>query len=346
MSWKKWGSGILAGVLAGAAIALAWAIPAAISGGPEFTEKIFWGQTAGRIASSFDHQRPDWWYLPFLPLLGLPWLLHGGLWRGFRELKNSPSPQSGLLRFLACWLIPVFISFSLISGKQVHYLLPLMPGLSLLLALAFDRVRDRVTPAQALPSVLTCAVLAFIPALASWLAHPIEALNPGNIHIAETLGEISAPVSVSISVLILGFGMLAIRRGLDRQILAIALSMLAFISCFLLEAGRGYFRNYDLTPMAAVIQQLPDTPLAFVRNYHGEWGFLAHLDRPVKQIDLHNVPEWFKQNPGGLIFIRTHHPEEFAPYDVIFSMPYKMTAIYVLIAPKGSGKNFTVSLPE
>jgi 4-amino-4-deoxy-L-arabinose transferase-like glycosyltransferase len=345
MSWRKWSGAFLSGILAGAAIALSWAIPAAIAGGPEFTEKIFWGQTAGRVSSSFDHQHPVWWYLPFLPLFGLPWLLHGGIWKGLSELKNSPGSASSLLRFLACWLIPVFISFSFISGKQVHYLLPLIPGLSLFLALAFDRARDRATPAQALPAILVCAILALIPALASWFAQPIENLDPERIHISETLGQISAPVSVTICALILISGVLMIRRGLDKQIAAIALSMLAFISCFLLEAGRGYFKNYDLAPMASVVQQLPDTPLAFVRNYHGEWGFLARLNRPVKQIDINDVPEWFKQNPDGLIFIRTRRPEEYSSYDVIFSMPYKMTATYVLAAPRGAGKHFTFPHP-
>ena len=329
----------------GVAIALSWAVPAALAGGPEFTEKIFWGQTAGRVASSFDHQHPVWWYMPILPLFGLPWLLHGGLWKGLRELKNSPGSHSSLLRFLASWLIPVFISFSFISGKQIHYLLPLIPGLSLLLALAFDRARDRITPAQALPAILICAVLALSPALASWFAQPIENLDPGRIHISETLGQISAPVSVTVCILILVSGLLLIRRGLDAQIPVIALSMLAFISCFLLEASRGYFKNYDLTPIAAVIQHFPNTPLAFARNYHGEWGFLARLDRPVKQIDIGDIPGWFAQNPSGLVFIRTRHKEEYAPYDVIFSIPYKMTGTYVIAAPHGAGKNFTFTRP-
>ena len=46
------------------------------------------------------------------------------------------------------------------------------------------------------------------------------------------------------------------------------------------------------------------------------------------------------------MFIRTSRPEEFAPYDVIFSMPYKMGNTYALIVPKGRAKNFPYIVPE
>ncbi len=48
---KKWYPGILLGVLGGTAIALAWAIPAAIQGGEEYRRMIFWGQTANRMVN-------------------------------------------------------------------------------------------------------------------------------------------------------------------------------------------------------------------------------------------------------------------------------------------------------
>ncbi len=341
----KWIGAFIAGILLGAAIALSWAIPAAIAGGPEFTEKIFWGQTAGRVANAFDHQRPFWWYLPILPLFGLPWLLHGGLWQGFKELKSTGTHRT-LLRFLSCWLIPVFISFSLISGKQIHYLLPLIPGLALVFALALDQIRDRVTLKQAFPAVIICALLALSPAIGNVFADQIEALSPESVHLSDTLGMMSVPVSVACGMLILALGATQLRRGLIVQVTVISVSMLIFVSCFLVEAGRGYFKNFDLMPIASVAAQFPKTPLAFVRNYHGEWSFLARLDRPVKQIDVGDMAAWFKENPDGLMFIRTSRPEEFAAYDVIFSMPYKMGNTYALIVPKGRAKNFPYIVPE
>jgi hypothetical protein len=86
---------------------------------------IFWGQTAGRVADSFAHKRPFWWYLPLLPLLFFPWLLWPGLWRRLLALKRES--LDGGLRFCLAWLRRCSLFFSLISGKQIHYLVPLFP---------------------------------------------------------------------------------------------------------------------------------------------------------------------------------------------------------------------------
>jgi hypothetical protein len=82
--------------------------------------------------------------------------------------------------------------------------------------------------------------------------------------------------------------------------------------------------------------------MAFLRNYHGEWGFLARVERPVQQIEPEQLPEWFKRNPTGIAFFRTSREDEFRNiYDVIFEMPYKMNNHFVILVPKGKGKNFS-----
>lgn len=53
--WRGWYAGVLAGVVVGAAIVLAWAIPAGFAGGEEYRQAIFWGQTSGRVIESFAH---------------------------------------------------------------------------------------------------------------------------------------------------------------------------------------------------------------------------------------------------------------------------------------------------
>ena len=130
MSWGKWYYAILLAFLAGAAIALSWAISAAIAGGQVYADAIFWGQTAGRMVKSFAHQRPVWWYLVAVPLMLLPWSLWPALWRSCRVCSKLSSatfwPGDGGLRLLLTWFLTAFTAFSLISGKQPHYLLPEM----------------------------------------------------------------------------------------------------------------------------------------------------------------------------------------------------------------------------
>ncbi|MCW5557439.1 MAG: glycosyltransferase family 39 protein [Verrucomicrobiae bacterium] len=66
-SWPRWYAGLLCALLAGAVLALAWAIPAARAGGPEFERMLFFGQHAGRIVGSFQNDKPVLWYLSVLP---------------------------------------------------------------------------------------------------------------------------------------------------------------------------------------------------------------------------------------------------------------------------------------
>jgi 4-amino-4-deoxy-L-arabinose transferase-like glycosyltransferase len=58
-------------------------------------------------------------------------------------------------RFCLAWMLPVFIAFSFISGKQPHYLVPLFPAFALLAARALaDRPGSRV----GLPALLAAAL--------------------------------------------------------------------------------------------------------------------------------------------------------------------------------------------
>src|SRR5699024_10275229 len=98
-------------LLGGVAIALAWAIPAALAGGETYARAILWGQSAGRISQSFAHARPWWWYLSILPLLMAPWCYWPTAWRSIARLR--PRHSVGV-RFVLCWIGPVFVAFCLI----------------------------------------------------------------------------------------------------------------------------------------------------------------------------------------------------------------------------------------
>jgi hypothetical protein len=121
--------------LAGVAIALAWAIPAAKAGGPDYAKAIFIGQTAGRVVNSFAHRRPLWWYMPNLLWMLLHWAAWPFLWRSLKQARSSHgfASDSGL-RLCTAIILPALIVFSLVSGKQVHYLLPEMPFVALAIA--------------------------------------------------------------------------------------------------------------------------------------------------------------------------------------------------------------------
>jgi 4-amino-4-deoxy-L-arabinose transferase-like glycosyltransferase len=66
---RRWWAGWLASFLAAAAAVLAWALPAARAGGPEYGAAILLGQTTSRLVDAADHPAPWWWYLAVGPLL-------------------------------------------------------------------------------------------------------------------------------------------------------------------------------------------------------------------------------------------------------------------------------------
>ncbi len=101
---------------------------------------IFIGQTAGRVVNSFAHRRPFWWYLPNLLWMLLPWLVWPVVWRSTRRRQMRPMrwrdtlARDGGLRLCMAVVVPAFAVFSIVSGKQVHYLLPEVPFVALAIA--------------------------------------------------------------------------------------------------------------------------------------------------------------------------------------------------------------------
>ena len=128
-SCVRWYIGCGSAVVIGVAIALAWALPSAAAGGKAYGDELLFGQTTGRMVNSFSHQQPFWWYLPWLPLCLVPWISFGAVWRGMRLTKlDSP------LKFLISWAGAALLILSLVSGKQIYYLLPVIPAFALIFA--------------------------------------------------------------------------------------------------------------------------------------------------------------------------------------------------------------------
>ncbi len=143
VQWRRWYAGVVLALIGGAAIALAWAIPAGLRGGEDYRNAIFWGQTANRMVDSFAHQRPIWWYVALLPILAAPWILWRPLWRGLRT-GSLLADRGG--RLALTLVLVTFVAFSLVSGKQVHYLVPQFPAFALLVALALDHPQPAARP--------------------------------------------------------------------------------------------------------------------------------------------------------------------------------------------------------
>jgi 4-amino-4-deoxy-L-arabinose transferase-like glycosyltransferase len=284
--WGRWYLGVTFGLALGAALGLAWAIAAGARGGPEYRDSILWEQSAGRVAAAFAHRRPWWWYFPLLPLVLFPWSLWPPLWRALAGLRRGLTETAA--RFALACILPAFIILSLISGKQVHYLMPLLPIFAILAAAAFrgtageGRSWDTAVPAILLGAAGGLLLLQRETGAESWL------------------GQIPRLWGL---VLVLGALLLAVPRPRSRQVVALSLVPPALLSVTHL-AGMGLIsRIYDLRPAASLLKQAEEAgrPVAFVGRYQGQFHFLGRLERPFEPVTPDSLHQWMARHPDGLV---------------------------------------------
>lgn len=289
LPWKRWTGGVLLAVLGGAAIALAWAVPAAIRGGEEYARMIFWGQTAGRVADSFAHKRPFWWYLPLAPVLFFPWLLWPALWRRFAALRREGLDAG--LRFCLAWLLPAFAAFSLISGKQIHYLVPLFP--------AFALCAGRLL-AGGRPGPLWLPAAAVAAAGAAMAYYALEGL-PGKLEMWD-----NPPWWPGAALLLAAVLALAPGRAEDRRLPALALLGAALYACALCFVSGNLWQRYDVHPIAGEIRKLQERGVPVANNgfYHAQFHFAGRLERPIDELlEASEIAPWFAAHPDGVLIM-------------------------------------------
>lgn len=139
ISIRRFFAGVGVTVLVAGTVVLAWLGPALYSTGNDFAYGLIWEQAAGRVSGSARgaHARPFYFYLLLLPLMLLPWGLSPGLWATrpwlrIRDRDDVSSQDLRILQFLAAWCVGELLVFSAISGKQPHYLLPVLPAVVLI----------------------------------------------------------------------------------------------------------------------------------------------------------------------------------------------------------------------
>lgn len=292
----RWYGALLAAVMLGAAIALAWVIPAALRGGPAYEQAILWHQTADRMAHSFAHARPWWWYLPLLPVLWFPWLLWPPLWRGLGSLRHGLDDGE---RFCLAWLLPVLIVFTAISAKQPHYLLPVFPAIALLSARTLRRVREPVRAgSQWLPALLLSAIGLVLVAAARIEAGPFW------------VQRLEWPWGMAM----MGLGALLFRVRAGRAlgaVMPIAGITVAAVAVFDAAVFRATHSIFDLRPIAQSIARLQrdGVPLAHVSKYQGQFQFLGRLREPLTEVTAAELPGWLAQHPAGQVIYYTDATE-------------------------------------
>jgi 4-amino-4-deoxy-L-arabinose transferase-like glycosyltransferase len=150
------------GMLLGALICVAWYVAALYLKGDEFFGRQFVKENFARFfvhgEGGTGHQKPFYYFIPYLFTLGMPWTLFlpGVIWSYF----SDDSGRKDDLLFLGLWAMAVFLFFSLSAGKRPPYILPLYPPIALLTAVWLrDQASGSYWKAKYFKVVAVCALL-------------------------------------------------------------------------------------------------------------------------------------------------------------------------------------------
>lgn len=286
--WALSGTGIAVATALG--VVALWVLPAIVIGGPAYRNEILWTQSAGRISSSFAHARPWWWFTAMLPLFLFPWFFVPAVWKAAIKAQWRDAG----LRLAAVWGLSALFLFSLISGKQVHYLVPDLPAFALIVARLLS------------PGTTVRPALATVPLL----------LAAGAAILAGTglldLGSATRLLEPVTNLLAWGLFMLAVcwmavhRGGLPG---AVTLTLGTVLSLNFLIGVSAIHDVFDTKKIAAIVAPYQEDGIAYVgRQYNAEFNFAGRLTVPVAEIlDPAALPAWQADRPNGVIIGR---PEE------------------------------------
>lgn len=293
---RRWYFGGALALLGGFALLLAWALPAGFAGGAQYRSELFFLQTAGRVVDSFDHARPLWWYLPVIPLLLFPWIGWPRLWVAFTAWRV---PIGDAERFAVAWLVPSFLVFTLVSGKQVYYLLPLLPGVAIVLARALVQ-GESASPRRwlggwplGLGALAAGAYLVMLPAL----------VDTGRIRSPWLIDAATQSPLFGTVLIVLGLWLLVPHRDAGSELRRIAFAGLLGTAAMHALFARTLWSNFDLTPTTQQLAaaQLAGRPIANLGTYEGQFHFSARLIGRIDEIRSNQLVDWARAHPDGLV---------------------------------------------
>lgn len=308
---KAWASNLLIQLIPGLLVLGGWAYVAILKAGDSSAEggnyaaNLAWNQTAGRVVNSFAHARSPFWYIPIIVVATLPYSAQ--LLTPLRRLKKTATDGSTLRQLVVASLV-IFVVWSLISGKQPHYLLPMLPALALLFAADFDvrpELLRRTRRCGAVFLVFLAAVLLFIRF--GWFSDPLDGY-----------GQRAAELRASHFWNLLLFGGLtgaALAAGrllwtkLRAPALAATFGLGLYALLFPIHSGFARLAVFENIVREPYHSELMGRPLATVGNKQaGTYNLIFEANRidslSADSADARDqIAAWCQEHPTGALFI-------------------------------------------
>ena len=280
---------LLRGLALGFGVALAlvalWLAPALMVMDSATRLELLWSQSANRVSGSLGHGRPVWFLLALLPVLLFPW---GWSWRLWRAVPGIAIADAGG-KFCAIWAVSGLVLFSVIGGKQLHYLMPELSAVAMLMARAMSpslRPSRGGSLAFLLPALIGAAALALTLRL---------------IPATEALADLQPFWAVLLfAAICFGLAAASWRLPLVRGHLALgiglALALHALVAMTALAPG------FSAQPIADRLAGYAPQGIAVVgMPYQAEFNFAARLTAPVATPAPDDLQAWKAAHRGGVV---------------------------------------------
>jgi 4-amino-4-deoxy-L-arabinose transferase-like glycosyltransferase len=294
VTWKSVIAGILIALFIASIIIFAWVIPATSRGGEEYAQSLLFGQNVQRALKAPNDALAWWYYIAFMPFILFPWAYWGGNWKALKSNVSSTNDIDHGRRFCLAWIIPVLLLFTFISGKKVHYLLPVLPAVALYLSSLLTKKEHHGSNREMWPLTAIYLAIAVIIGSLPFLYSPDD--PPYWVH------NISIYTVIPFLALAIA-GQFFVRGGQLNRVRMISLQtvILIIIAHFtiFIPASQGY----DLRSIAIEIARLQEQDLSIAHNgkYRGEYHLLGRLKKPFDIVYDHTEQEWMNKYPDGYI---------------------------------------------
>jgi hypothetical protein len=253
------------------------------------------------------------------------------VWRGLRRC----APANRGVRFCLCVIVPLFVILSVFNGKQFHYLIPAFPPLALIAARGLAASRDHWRWGDVLLPALPPALVGLV-----LLAWPVASGLPFLAERADRAPAWLAALSPLWGLAFLAAALLpcaiAAWRRAGATLAVCATTLLSLIAVHVVGSV-AIFAAYDLTAVSAYLQKHADLPIAYNRDYEGEFGFLGRLHgRRVEFVHEPDMAGWIARHGRALVVARYRTRPAFLTGAPALEQPYRGQRIGVWLTTGGA----------